>query len=563
MLKDLRNHFAEFALLIAILLGAWLIRSRDLAGFKLTDETKWAFRSANFTLALSRGDFSETFQRSHPGVTTMWAGWLGMRTALPDYAEQATRYVENTSYLTDLRENGVEVMQILVPARFAVIAITLLVMVICYFYIARLFNVQAALIGTFLLAFEAFFIGHTRILHVDGFLASFMFLSTIAFLVYMKERKLPVLVVSGVAAGLTWLTKTPGFYLAAGVLSLTVVYIFFQRPGWRKNRLIVDMLSAIWPLALWGAIGVVTFSLLWPAMWVEPVTIIKRLVLESIDYAVGGHSSPVVFNGVVYRDGIIPPSIWQYYPVAYLWRASPFVLLGVLIAGFAVFWKRSAFMDQRERLALLGLVIFALGFIVFMSVGSKRSDRYVLPAFPALCTVAGVGWAALAEMLRESDRSKVFRVAGGLTLLIALIGHLALPFLYLPYYLSYFNPMMGGVKRAPNVLQVGWGEGLDEAARYLNDLPGAKEMTVAAWYERVFSEFFIGRTINIEDLPTISANEIEQILSADYIVAYYHQFQRDMPENLIAILEDQEPIHRLWFNGLEYVRIYDPDTFVR
>jgi hypothetical protein len=219
--------------------------------------------------------------------------------------------------------------------------------------------------------------------------------------------------------------------------------------------------------------------------------------------------------------------------------------------------------DQRERLALLGLVIFALGFLVFMSVGSKRSDRYVLPAFPALCTVAGVGWAALAEMIRESGQKKVIRVAVGLTLLVVLFGHLALPLMHLPYYLSYFNPLMGGVKRAPNVLQVGWGEGLDEAARYLNDLPDAEEMTVASWYERVFSEFFIGNTINVEDLPSISANEIEQILAADYIVAYYHQFQRDMPENLIDILEDQEPIERLWFNGLEYVRIYDPDTFVR
>jgi hypothetical protein len=34
-----------------------------------------------------------------------------------------------------------------------------------------------------------------------------------------------------------------------------------------------------------------------------------------------------------------------------------------------------------------------------------------------------------------------------------------------------------------------------------------------------------------------------------------------MPENLLEILEDQEPVHTLWFNGLEYVLIYDPDDF--
>jgi hypothetical protein len=133
--------------------------------------------------------------------------------------------------------------------------------------------------------------------------------------------------------------------------------------------------------------------------------------------------------------------------------------------------------------------------------------------------------------------------------------------LYLPYYLSYFNPLMGGARRAPDVLQIGWGEGLDEAARYLNAMPGAEGLTVAAWYERVFSEFFVGKTINIEDMPRISQGEIQQILAADYIVIYYHQFQRDMPENLLEILEREQPLRVLEFNCLDYVLIFDPDTF--
>jgi len=128
---------------------------------------------------------------------------------------------------------------------------------------------------------------------------------------------------------------------------------------------------------------------------------------------------------------------------------------------------------------------------------------------------------------------------------LAVVAQLVLPVLYLPYYLSYFNPLMGGARRAPEVLQIGWGEGLDEAARYLNAMPGAEGMTVASWYERVFSEFFVGKTIYIEDRATISRGEVQSILDADLIVIYYHQFQRAMPENLLEILKDEEPIHRL------------------
>jgi hypothetical protein len=491
----------------------------------------------------------------------MWAGWLAMRVALPGYSEQATGYVENTSYLTDLHENNVEVMQILVPARHAVIAITMLVLAICYFYLVRIFGKSAALIGTLLLAFEPFFVGHTRILHVDGFLSVFMYLSLVSLLAYLKERRSGDLFVSGVAAGLTGLTKTPGLYLAVGIAAIAALFWIFQRRGQDIKELLADLPGAAGPLVLWGFIGLLTFFLLWPAMWVEPLAILKQLVVESIDYAVGGHSSPVVFNGVIYRDGIIPPSIWQYYPASYLWRASPVVLIGLLLSLFPLFSRRAPLEDRKDRLAYLGLIVFALGFIVFMTAGSKRSDRYVLPVFPPLCVAAGVGWAALVKMIRERVERQAVRIVALLIITLVMIAHLVLPVLYLPYYLSYFNPLLGGARRAPGVLQIGWGEGLDEAARYLNSKPGAEHLVVASWYERVFSEFFVGETYNIEDMPRISAGEIEAILDADYIVIYYHQFQRDMPENLIDILEKQAPIYTLWFDGLEYVRIYDPGTF--
>ena len=40
-----------------------------------------------------------------------------------------------------------------------------------------------------------------------------------------------------------------------------------------------------------------------------------------------------------------------------------------------------------------------------------------------------------------------------------------------PYYLPYYNPLVGGTKVAPRVLLYGWGEALDRAAAYLNTSP--------------------------------------------------------------------------------------------
>ena len=58
---------------------------------------------------------------------------------------------------------------------------------------------------------------------------------------------------------------------------------------------------------------------------------------------------------------------------------------------------------------------------------------------------------------------------------------------------------MGGAKRAPEVMFIGWGQGLDQAGRYLNTVVDTEnpddETIVASWYPRgPFSFFYDGVT---------------------------------------------------------------------
>ncbi len=559
--KVFRRRWAETLFLAIVICGAWFLRSKDLEQFKITDETKWGFRSANFTLALHRGEYDHTFQRSHPGTTTMWVGSIGMSFSIPDYVDRTGRYVNNGSYRTDLQQAGLEVMQIIVPGRQVIIAISMILLLICYFYLRSLVGSLGALVGTVLIAYDPFFIAHTQILHVDGLLSGFMYLGVVAFLEFLHRRKLRDLIVSAVAAGLTWLTKTPGIFLAAGI----VLFAFLE---WARGIHVRDWrnfwgsgLKAVWPVLIWGVVGAVIFILLWPAMWVQPLEVLKQLASESLDYAVQGHNSPVFFNGTIYPDGIIPRSLWYYYPLSYLWRTSPIVVLGLLLASLAYLFKLKPFDHPQRRHFFVSIALFSVGFMIFMNFGSKRFDRYILPVVPVLTIVAGLGWVALMRWVNSMSHPQKWTKLSAVIVAIPLLIQVSLALIYAPYYLSYFNPLMGGPRKAPEVLQIGWGEGLDEAARYLNAMPGADQMTVASWYERIFFDYFEGRTIEIETQPRISKDKIQEILAADYIVIYYHQLQRGMPENLLEVIEDQEPIHRIWINGLEYIRIYDPDSF--
>jgi hypothetical protein len=95
---------------------------------------------------------------------------------------------------------------------------------------------------------------------------------------------------------------------------------------------------------------------------------------------------------------------------------------------------------------------------------------------------------------------------------------------------------------------VGWGEGLGDAARYLNQQPDAGQARATAWYDWTFAPFFKGETLPFST---------ENALRADYAVLYINQVQRDIPDpNLITYFQRRRPDHVVRLNGIEYAWIY-------
>jgi hypothetical protein len=121
--------------------------------------------------------------------------------------------------------------------------------------------------------------------------------------------------------------------------------------------------------------------------------------------------------------------------------------------------------------------------------------------------------------------------------------------LFHPYYFNYFNPLLGNGRTAPYLINVGWGEGLDRAAAYLNQLPDASQRSVASWYSFQFAPFFKGHTVDL------SSNE--PALRADYTVFYVNQVQRGFPsQELLFYFKDREPMHTVKLGGVDYAWIY-------
>jgi hypothetical protein len=321
----------------------------------------------------------------------------------------------------------------------------------------------------------------------------------------------------------------------------------------------------------WGLLAALVFVLLWPAMWVKPIHTLANVFKVAIGYAEEGHESSMFFNGHIYLNGKI--SDIRFYPINFLWRTTPIVLLGLLIAPAMLIKKNPAprlesawrFQSLRKRnnnssmdsgkWAILALFLFALGFGAFMTIGLKKFDRYMIPSIASLDLIAGVSLVWLVECIGQRLRDSWRTTVTG-TLLLGLVAVQAmLAWGAFPYFFSYYNPLLGGTPQAARVVQIGWGEGLDQAARYINEKPNANRLRVMAWYGDSSFLFF-------SKSPYYSLNsdwtdvERDYFQKANYVVIYIHQLQRNIPAELLDKLKGLKPEYSVWIDGLEYARVY-------
>jgi 4-amino-4-deoxy-L-arabinose transferase-like glycosyltransferase len=451
-----------------------------------------------------------------------------------------------------MRAHGHDPVDVLSAGR-AIMALGItLVLAIASLAAVRLIGFWAALLGFLLIASDPFHIALSRVLHVDALLSSLMLLSLLAFLNYLYSgRRRADLVMSAVAAGLAWLTKAPAIFLIPFVGALM---LFELAPKWRSRRRVFarDVHSVAWPLVAWGTIGLLVFVLLWPAMWVHPITSLRTIARDAIGLARSGHTeAPLFFNGAIVQGD---PGL-HFYPITYLWRTTPVVLVGLVLAAVSLAVRRPRLAGSHQRAAAV-LVLFTVFFTVVMSLGAKKFDRYLLPVYAPLDLVSAMGWLAAACWLKR--RSHGLARAGAPALVtLAVAGQVATALPAFPYYLSYYNPLLGGTAKAPEVMMIGWGEGLDQAARYLNTMPNAEKLRVTTWFwNGPFSYFFKGQSLPGRLAPDSVGSR--QWLSSDYGVLYINQRQRGrLPPKLLEYVNGLKPVMVVRIQGLEYAQIYD------
>jgi hypothetical protein len=318
---------------------------------------------------------------------------------------------------------------------------------------------------------------------------------------------------------LALLTKAPAIYLPLYLGAVGLVCAGVRCAGHRWLRSVLA----------WGALATAVYVLLWPVMWVDPLGAGQAVVGFVLRQGGQPHNWSNYFlgNAVTTDPGLL------FYPVALALRLGPLALIGSIAAAAA------AVRLPARRALLLALAGYAVGFVLLMTAGGKKFDRYMLPAIVVLDLLAGVGlWLLLTQLRRIPIRSLLVLAVVGVQAFLAWTAY--------PYPLAYYNPLLGGASTAHRALMLGWGEGLEEVAAYLNRQPNAERMVASTLYHHALRPLFHGKTVRI----------VEPV-SPDYFVVYVNMAQRDLiPPGLRQLMGSMQPEYTARIHGIEYAQVY-------
>jgi len=454
----------------AIFALAVLVRLAPLNRYVTPDEPIWVQRSVAFADAIAARDWAAIPQTGHPGLTTMTLGALGIRlTTWLHPAEAATHlaWIRNIAWLAPENDAAFAHLAYFLPmARLLVTVITAAGVALVYAIGRQRLGERAARWLACFLALDPFFGGLCGLLHTDALQATFILL---AVLLVVPRRRLPSnhyarrgspdprfshiagdltipskrkgivpgdfvnLTLAALCLALAGMTKTLGLLVAPGV---AVAVLLLPREPWMQRVARVAALTVL---------TTALYLLLYPPFWADPRAAVRALIAAAT-YHEGIGLRNVFFAGQLTAD---PGPL--FYPAVLLFRLTPPVLIGLVLAVYDGIKKR------RAAFSCWWFLLPTFVYLAAITLATKKFDRYALSAMVLLSAVAALAWT------RRCMRWKWL-----------LLASLLLPWaLIAPLPLYYADPLVGGPWLARQIIPLGWGEydGLAATvlARYLPD----------------------------------------------------------------------------------------------
>jgi hypothetical protein len=425
-------------------------------------------------------------------------------------------------------------------ARLLLIFVHLVLSLSAVFFLTKSFQQEKSKTNPYLKAFlivgllslEPFFLGNSRLLHLDILLSLFLFNGLLVTYLAYKQKTWYYFVLSGFFMSLSFLTKSIGI----GGILFALGFSFYRIILEKDYKIMFQKL-----FLLFVSFFISTF-MFFPALWVAPVETILSIFDEAARVGVRkGHGQ--IFFGQYTRDpGVL------FYLFVFVIKASPFILFGALANLVLSIRDFSLKKNMRSTSLEFFLLVFYVGYLVVMILPTKKLDRYMLPIFPVLALYAVNGYYVLFDYLKSKNlKISISKYIGSVVVLFTLFLVVPLVTVF-PYYFTYTSPLVGTSVNANNIIaQKSFGVGIGEL----------KEHIFSNYGEYPLLGFIDTKPMNAI-YPNSKIYDIREAGTRRYDLLILG-INEELPENVLESGTKFNYSSSVYINGLEYWRIFVKD----
>lgn len=532
-LKSNKGIVATFILifLIALLFRAWNLEKRGEG----MDELHWIKRGSSFVKKLSDGNFgqaTDSFER-HPGIPAAFLMGVSMNFLATSNHYEIPNYIVPFKY-------SLKIMDPLIAARIPIVVIGALTAAFLYLFVLKIWGPTAGITAGILLALDPFHISLSRIAHQDAALAFFFMCSLFCYLLGEVKDRPWLKILAGIFFGFAFLTKIVALLIPLIIFIWKTIIYFNKKDKWKLPFDVLDLIVIL--------IGIAMFFFFYTEMWGDPVL----RFIDHLEENFGGKSSS---DTHFFMGETTTKTIHSFYLVVICSKMSLIALFGLiasLICGFKYYLK-----NKKITKNFLFLLVSILVVLVIMSSFGKMKDRYIMPAWPYLIILSSLGIVdALKYVLKKISKKYLVLPTA---ILIIFVFNLPTLVTFSPYYFVYYNKttqiLAGGINNVPKYLEVWWGEGMRDAAFYLNQKGNISDLSAVASCQSCFEPYFKGKFIRWQGSEWFKRKVEDNRI--DYAVLSVRVPQRHSPEGLYSLYKNKEPEKVININGMDVVWIYN------
>jgi 4-amino-4-deoxy-L-arabinose transferase-like glycosyltransferase len=465
-----------------------------------------------------------TYNNEHPPLNKLWSGfiWLGARHLFSD----------------------------LVAHRLGNILLSGVLVSLLYFFLAREYGRIAGLAGAAALLTMPRFFFHMHLASLDVPVTLMIFAVIYFFWVSRNRSGFRWALLLGLVWGVAQATKINGLLIPPAVLLAWTILFKPQRYLFIR-------------LALMGVVGVIFFFISWPWLYHDS--------FNRLEHYWGFFTTIRLPVEQYYFGELYTPVPW-HFPFVIGALVVPISLLILALAGAFYTLRTKKKQPLGALLLMAGLIsplVLATGYSLVYD-----NERLMMPLFPFLAALAGIGFASLLPRVRQlaANRGILLR-KGQVTAVLAIAvfaPHTILAFDMYPYLLSYYSEAIGGAYGA-KVLKLEttyWCNSYPELVEYLNENaePGAVVWGTChdalTYYQRQGQFRSDLQIANGPDAtpayPGFALNRAD-FDEADYIIIQHRQsgFYRALREWMYP----REPVYEVMYRRLRLAEVYEQDRF--